>query len=140
MNVLLIEDEPQAAARLESLILQIQPAAKIVSKIDSVRRSVSWLKENPPVDLVFMDIQLADGLSFEIFDQVEVVSPIIFTTAYNEYALKAFKVNSIDYILKPVDKDELTSAFRKYEQLTTRPQRNEAMMESIGYAMQMLTR
>ena len=107
MKILIIEDEPQAADRLHSLIQQIEPDAEVIAKLDSVKRSVEWLKSNVPVDLIFMDIQLADGLSFEIFDQIEIKSPIIFTTAYNEYALKAFKVNSIDYILKPVDKEEV---------------------------------
>jgi DNA-binding LytR/AlgR family response regulator len=87
-----------------------------------------------------MDIQLADGLSFEIFDKVDVKAPVIFTTAYNEYALKAFKVNSIDYILKPVDKDELSVAFKKYQHLSAQPLAPAKMMESIGYAMQMLTK
>lgn len=140
MRILIIEDEPQAADRLESLVKQIRPAAFIVSKLDSVKRSVEWLKQNPGVDLIFMDIQLADGLSFLIFDEIEIKSPVIFTTAYNEYALKAFKVNSIDYILKPVDKDELAAAFRKYETLVGSSTPQEKMMESIGYAMQMLTK
>ena len=140
MKILIIEDEPQAAERLHNLILQIDPAAVIAGKLDSVRRSVEWLRTNASVDLIFMDIQLADGLSFEIFDQIEVKSPIIFTTAYNEYALKAFKVNSIDYILKPVDKEELTAAFRKYETLVGNSIPADKMMESIGYAVQMLSR
>lgn len=140
MNVLIIEDEPQAAERLASLVTTLKPDAKVLARIDSVKRSVEWIKSNPPVDLIFMDIQLADGLSFEIFEKVEVRSPIIFTTAYNEYALKAFKVNSIDYILKPVDKDELAAAFAKYENLVRSPVDSGKMMESISYAMQMLTK
>ena len=141
MRILIIEDEPQVAEWLGSLIQQIRPMAIIVEKIDSVKNAVAWLKQGHPVDLIFMDIQLADGLSFEIFDQVEVLVPVIFTTAYNEYALKAFKVNSIDYILKPVDKTELAAAIKKYETLTGAvnvPQ--SRMMESIGYAVQMLTK
>ncbi len=140
MKILIIEDEPQAAERLHQLILQIEPTAVIMAKLDSVKRSVEWLKANAGPDLVFMDIQLADGLSFEIFDKIEIKSPIIFTTAYNEYALKAFKVNSIDYILKPVDKEELTSAFRKYKTLLGNSIPADKMMESIGYAVQMLSR
>lgn len=140
MKILIIEDEPQAAELLQNLIQQIEPAALVVGKLDSVKRSVEWLKTNSPADLIFMDIQLADGLSFEIFDQIEIKSPVIFTTAYNEYALKAFKVNSIDYILKPVDKAELTGAFKKYETLVGRSVPPDKMMESIGYAVQMLSR
>lgn len=139
MRVLIIEDEPQAAERLATLVKGLQPEVKICASLDSVKRSVEWISKNPAVDLIFMDIQLADGLSFEIFDKVEVKAPVIFTTAYNEYALKAFKVNSIDYILKPVDKAELEAAFRKYQTLT-RQQPADKMMESIGYAMQMLTK
>jgi len=97
MRVLIIEDEPQAAARLTSLVQELQPSWSIVATLDSVKRSVAWLKQNA-CDLILMDIQLADGLSFEVFDQVEVKTPVIFTTAYNEYALKAFKVNSIRHL------------------------------------------
>jgi DNA-binding LytR/AlgR family response regulator len=139
MTVLIIEDEPQAAERLATMVKSLQPGVQICASLDSVKRSVEWIATNPLVDLIFMDIQLADGLSFEIFDKVEVKAPVIFTTAYNEYALKAFKVNSIDYILKPVDKSELEAAFRKYQNLT-RQQLPDKMMESIGYAMQMLTK
>ena len=98
MTILIIEDEPQAVERLSNLVKQLLPNVQLLASLDSVKRSVAWIKTNPKPDLVFMDIQLADGLSFEIFDQVEIKSPIIFTTAYNEYALKAFKVNSIDYL------------------------------------------
>ena len=139
MNILIIEDEPQAAQRLEKLIGSILPSARILPSIDTVKKSVQWLKANEKPDLIFMDIQLADGISFQIFDQVEVKSAVIFTTAYDEYALKAFKVNSIDYILKPVDEQELRAAIQKYERLTTSSSNNK-MMESIGLAMQMLTK
>jgi DNA-binding LytR/AlgR family response regulator len=140
MKILIIEDEPQAAERLASLVKSLKPAAEIVGQLDSIKRSVVWLQEQPKPDLIFMDIQLADGLSFEIFEKQPVQSPIIFTTAYNEYALKAFKVNSIDYILKPVDKDELSAAFAKYDALLSPRTDPGKMMESISYAMQMLTR
>jgi DNA-binding LytR/AlgR family response regulator len=115
MNVLIVEDEPQAAQRLETLVKSIEPSVTIVNKIDTVKRAVQWLQNNPAPDLIFMDIQLADGISFMIFEQCTIKSPVIFTTAYDEYALKAFKVNSIDYILKPVDKDELAAAFVKFK-------------------------
>lgn len=137
MNILIIEDEPQAAQRVEKLVESIVPDAKIVGILDSVKSSVHWFTSNPSPDLVIMDIQLADGISFQIFKQCQVKSPVIFTTAYDEYALKAFKVNSIDYILKPVDADELGVAIQKYKSLNTTP---EKMLESIGYAVQMLTK
>jgi DNA-binding LytR/AlgR family response regulator len=140
VNILIIEDEPQAADRLGKLVKQIKSEAIIAEKIDSIKRSVEWLKSNPQPDLIFMDIQLADGLSFEIFERVEVTSPVVFTTAYNEYALKAFKVNSIDYLLKPVDEDELLASFKKWERLSNAPVATSKMMESINYAMQMLTK
>ena len=140
MNVLIIEDEPLAAQRLEKIAKELKPGLIVVGKIDSIKRSVEWLKKNEAPDLILMDIQLADGISFRIFEQCEVKSPVIFTTAFDEYALKAFKVNSIDYILKPVDKEELGNAFKKFETLTESSSQNEKMMESIGYAMQMLTK
>src|SRR4026208_2482040 len=114
MNVLIIEDEPQAAQRLETLMKKMVPGVVILEKFDSISKSVDWIKGHPAPDLILMDIQLADGISFMIFEQCEVKSPVIFTTAYDEYALKAFKVNSIDYILKPVDEAELGAAIRKY--------------------------
>jgi len=140
MTILIIEDEPQAAERLETLIQAVRAGSAVEAKLDSVRRSVAWLKANPAPDVIFMDIQLADGLSFEIFDQVTVTSPVIFTTAYNEYALKAFKVNSIDYLLKPVDNDELSAAFKKFDSLVKQAVPHNKVMESIEYAMQMLTK
>jgi len=140
MKVLIIEDEPQAAERLISLVQNLQTDIEISDSLDSVKRAVEWLSKNQAVDLIFMDIQLADGLSFEIFEKVEVTAPVIFTTAYNEYALKAFKVNSIDYILKPIDKSELEAAFKKYQTLTIQRSAPDKMIESIGYAMQMLTK
>jgi len=140
MNIVIIEDEPQAAQRLETVLKELEPHCAILAKIDSVKRSIQWLAENAMPDLIFMDIQLADGLSFEIFDKHEVKSPVIFTTAYNEYALKAFKVNSIDYILKPVDKDELKAAIEKFRRLTGSTVSQSKIIESIGHAMQMLTR
>jgi DNA-binding LytR/AlgR family response regulator len=140
MRILIVEDEVEAAARLATLLKELQPGVDIVASLDSVSNTVKWIGANAKPDIIFMDIQLADGLSFEIFEKVEVTSPVIFTTAYNEYALKAFKVNSIDYILKPLDKDELQAAFRKYENLVSNTSSPARMMESIGVAMQMLTK
>lgn len=139
MNALIIEDEPQAAQLLETLMKKLVPGVRILSKIDSVSKSVEWIKSNPSPDLILMDIQLADGISFAIFDQCEIKSPVIFTTAYDEYALKAFKVNSIDYILKPVDENELSAALKKYRALSTEYRPN-IKLENIELAIQMLTR
>lgn len=113
-KVLIIEDEKPAAEWLRQLILKFDPQISVLAVIDSVRSAEEWLQHNPAPDLVFMDIQLADGLSFEIFEQVKVPCPVIFTTAYEEYAVKAFKVNSIDYLLKPISYKELEAAFRKF--------------------------
>jgi DNA-binding LytR/AlgR family response regulator len=140
MKVLIIEDEPLAAQRLETLISDIQPGAQVIGKLDSVKKSVQWLKNNSIPDLVLMDIQLADGISFQIFEQCDVNAPVIFTTAYDEYALKAFKVNSIDYILKPVDKSDLVSALRKLASLKGLQPSQAQLMQSITQAMEMLTR
>lgn len=140
MNVLIIEDEPQAAQRLDTLVKKLVPGIVVLDKIDSVKRSVEWIKGNAPPDLIFMDIQLADGISFQVFEQCEVKSPVIFTTAYDEYALKAFKVNSIDYILKPVDSDELEMAMKKYHQLTTSEKKTHVVLNNIEQAIQMLTK
>ncbi|OPC03906.1 DNA-binding response regulator [Elizabethkingia ursingii] len=118
MNILIIEDERPNAERLTRLIQGIKPQAKILSVLESVSESVEWLESNDKPDLIMMDIKLSDGLSFEIFDKTQLVDvPIIFTTAYDEYAIKAFKQYSIDYLLKPVDKEELDIAFEKYDQL-----------------------
>jgi len=140
MKVLLVEDEPLAAQRLETLVKSLEPSVTILAKLDTVKRTVEWLKSNPPPDLIFMDIQLADGVSFLIFEQCEVKSPIIFTTAYDEYALRAFKVNSIDYILKPVDKDEVAAAMLKFKNITKGDLQTSVLLNSIGQAVDLLTK
>lgn len=115
MNVLIIEDELLAADRLESLIQKHDSTIQISEKLDSVKDSVEYLKENiDDLDLIFMDIQLADGKSLEIFKQVDVHKPVIFTTAYNQYSLEAFQFNSIHYLLKPVKFEDLSNAIEKY--------------------------
>jgi two-component system LytT family response regulator len=119
MKILIIEDENLAAKRLITLLHKIQPNAEILATLDSVKRAVAWLKDHPEPDLLFFDIQLADGLSFEILEQVNVSAPIIFTTAFDEYAIQAFKVNSIDYLLKPIDPQELENALKKYHERTS---------------------
>ncbi|WP_423129452.1 LytR/AlgR family response regulator transcription factor [Gaoshiqia sp. Z1-71] len=121
MKVLIIEDEEPAVVRLKKLLDGLDDPVEVLDCLESVSQSAAWLAANPAPELVFMDIRLADGLSFEIFDLVQVNAPVIFTTAYNEYALKAFKVNSIDYLLKPVNPAELQSAVNKYKTWVARP-------------------
>ena len=110
MKILIIEDERPAAKRLTKMVKVCRPNCEIIDVLDSVEGAVDWLETYKKPDLIFMDIQLADGVSFEIFGQTQVTSPIIFTTAYDEYALQAFKVNSLDYLLKPIDIQELKIA------------------------------
>ena len=113
MNVIIIEDEKPAARRLARMLKELEIEAKTM--LHSVEESLNWFQNNEHPDLIFLDIQLSDGLSFEIFEEIPVKSAIIFTTAYDEYALKAFKLNSIDYLLKPIDEDELAVAVEKYK-------------------------
>jgi len=123
MNVLIIEDEKPAATMLEMLLLQYDPSITIINWITSIKKSVEWLKVNlDQVDLIFMDIQLTDGLCFEIFKKVSILKPVIFTTAYDQYAIEAFKVNSIDYLLKPVKPEDLARSMNKYKSLKAESQ------------------
>lgn len=119
INVLIIEDEEPAANRLHKMVTEIEPDTKVVENIVSVASGISWLQNNPQPDLIFSDIQLSDGLSFEVFKNVEVQCPVIFITAYDQYAIDAFKVNSIDYLLKPIKKDDLQTALNKFKKLST---------------------
>lgn len=133
MKVLIIEDESLAAKNLMRLLRELAPEAEVLQVIDSVANAVKWLKSNEHPDLLFMDIQLSDGVSFDIFTQVEINKPVIFTTAYDEYAIKAFKHNSIDYLLKPIDKADLKAAldkFRRFYDQTTGKQ--SEIMELIS--------
>lgn len=114
MKVFIIEDEIPAAHRLSKLLQQLNDEIEIVRKADSIEAAVDFFHSLPEIDLVFMDIQLADGLSFDIFEQAQVKAPVIFTTAFDQYTLKAFKVNSIDYLLKPIDEKELERALDKF--------------------------
>jgi DNA-binding LytR/AlgR family response regulator len=118
-RILIIEDERLAAEKLERLILLARPDWQIIGTIETVEHAVKWLATNSAPDLIMMDIQLSDGISFEIFEQVKVAVPVIFTTAYDEYAIRAFKVNSIDYLLKPIDPASLEAALKKFEQLVS---------------------
>jgi DNA-binding LytR/AlgR family response regulator len=118
MQVILIEDEMPAANRLARMLEQLDAEIMVRERFDSVESSVRYFLSAPvPVDLIFMDIQLADGLSFDIFTQAPIDAPVIFTTAFDQYTLKAFKVNSVDYLLKPIDEVELRNAVEKYRQL-----------------------
>ncbi|MBK8491036.1 MAG: response regulator transcription factor [Saprospirales bacterium] len=110
MKVLLIEDESAAARRLTKMLQEIAPEVEVIDCLDSIEHSLNWLVDNPAPDLILMDIHLADGSSFEIFQHVEVKSPVIFITAFDQYALQAFKVNAVDYLLKPIKREELEEA------------------------------
>jgi DNA-binding LytR/AlgR family response regulator len=117
INVVIVEDELPAANRLAKMLQQADSGIHIIKRLDSVEASVRYLSSAEEADLIFMDIQLADGLSFDIFSQTNIKAPVIFTTAFDQYTLKAFKVNSIDYLLKPVDEEELQKAITKYKEL-----------------------
>lgn len=113
MKVIIIEDEQPAALQLKKLLTQTDPSVSVIEIIDSVESSVKWLQTFPAPDAIFMDIQIADGLSFDIFNHVNIQSPVVFTTAFDQYAIKAFKVNAVDYLLKPIDEDELGEVLDK---------------------------
>lgn len=138
-RILIIEDEPFAADHLERMISQTRPEMQVMAKLPTVAESIAWLQANQDYDLVFTDIQLADGICFEIFQAVTIEAPLIFTTAYDQYALKAFKLNSIDYLLKPIDKPSLNTAFEKLEKLRQRsptpptfsPQQLQQLLQSL---------
>lgn len=116
MNVLIIEDESLAADKLERMLKEVDPSVNILAKLGSIKDSVKWLFQNT-ADLIFLDIQLSDGISFSIFEQVTVNTPVIFTTAFDQYAVKAFQLNSISYLLKPVRKTDLADSIKKYKNL-----------------------
>lgn len=118
MKIVIVEDEVIAAQALSRLIQEIKPEYSIQTVLQTVEDSVEWFSTNPMPDLVFMDIHLADGSSFEMFDDIQITCPIIFTTAYNEYALEAFEVNGIDYLLKPINKKRLVQAIEKFSNLS----------------------
>jgi two-component system response regulator LytT len=117
MKVLIVEDEELAVKKLLKTLNAVDDSVDVVGMTDSIRNTVEWLQKNAQPDLILMDIELADGQSFEIFNLTDVKSPVIFTTSYDEYALKAFKVNSVDYLLKPIQQDELEAALEKYKKM-----------------------
>jgi DNA-binding LytR/AlgR family response regulator len=141
MKIIIIEDEELAAEGLSISLKKVDKSIEIIAILDSVKTAVAWFENNPMPDLAFFDIQLADGVSFEIFEKTAVKCPVIFTTAYDEYALRAFKVNSIDYLLKPVSVSDLSSAFEKWRLLkgtteNTTPNFDDTAMRQM---MQMMT-
>lgn len=115
MKVVIIEDEPRAANRLEKLILDIEPTFNVIQKLESVKQALAYFESEPEADLIFSDIQLSDDLSFEIFKSIQLKAPVIFTTAYDNYAINAFKANGIDYLLKPLTKADLEKAVNKFK-------------------------
>ena len=121
MKILIIEDEELAVKKLHKMLIGIDDSIEVIANLDSIESSVEWLENNETPDLIMMDIELLDGQSFEIFNRVKVKSPVIFTTSYDEYALKAFKVNSVDYLLKPIQPEDLTAALNKYRQMFAAP-------------------
>jgi two-component system, LytTR family, response regulator LytT len=122
MQILIIEDEKPNAKRLHNLLKEINPEIHVVEILESVADSIEWFASNKEPDLILMDVRLADGLCFEIFSACTITAPVIFTTSYDEYAIRAFKFNSIDYLLKPVDKEEMANALAKYKQISVQHQ------------------
>lgn len=134
MKTIIIEDENLTARRLEGLLKKYDPSINVLALLPSVEEVVEWLETNPEPDLVFMDIHLEDDLAFKIFERIRLQAPVVFTTAYDEYMIQAFKVNSIDYLLKPINYDELVQALEKYKSLKNRfAQPNlDVLMQYIG--------
>ncbi|MGO4289688.1 LytR/AlgR family response regulator transcription factor [Chitinophaga sp. RAB17] len=136
MRVVIIEDEKPNATRLKNILLDISPAIIIEATLDTVSASVDWFKQHPHPDVALMDIRLADGLSFDIFPQVELSCPVIFTTAYDEYAIRAFKVNSVDYLLKPIEKDDLQQALEGIKKHAPQPGPTEMVEQLLQFFKQ----
>lgn len=131
MNVLIIEDEQHTALRLKKLIEEIRPDIQILGILDSIESSLKWLTSHPPPDLIFQDIHLADGSGFEIYSTLSIDVPVIFTTAYDQYAIAAFKVNSIDYLLKPILKEQLESSLEKFDRLIENQEQQDHNYENL---------
>ncbi|GGN07003.1 DNA-binding response regulator [Dyadobacter beijingensis] len=140
MKVLILEDEALSAARAAQLLLECNPRAEVLGTLESIQEAAAWFAENPEPDLLLLDIHLSDGLCFGLFERVHISCPIIFTTAYDRYALQAFKMNSIDYLLKPLDNHELSRALAKYEALNTRGVANSLNMEKLRDTLRTLTK
>lgn len=136
MKILIVEDEELAVKKLTKTVSTVDETAEIIGVTDSITSTVYWLENNPSPDLILMDIELTDGQSFEIFNRTEVRSPVIFTTSYDEYALKAFKVKSVDYLLKPIQKEELEAAMNKYKSIYSKDK--EAAASDIDHLIKEL--
>jgi len=136
MQILIIEDEPRAANQLQSKLKAVAFKYELLDIIDTVEDAVLWFQNNTAPDLVFMDIQLADGLSFEIFQKINVDAPIIFTTAFDQYAIQAFKVNSVDYLLKPIQQEELNGALHKFNKSSEKTALDPAILKQLLGSMQ----
>lgn len=137
MKILIVEDEDLAVKKLQKTLSVVDASAEVVGTADSIQSAVEWLEANPVPDLILMDIELADGQSFEIFNLTEVKSPVIFTTSYDEFALKAFKVNSVDYLLKPIQKEELHSALNKFKKLSNKADINlDSLVKELQQKLQ----
>jgi DNA-binding LytR/AlgR family response regulator len=134
MTIVIIEDEALAAEKLQRTLLEVAPGSHVVATLASVEDAVIWFKTNAPPDLIFSDIQLLDGLSFEIFQRVSIHQPVVFTTAYDQYAIRAFEVNSIDYLLKPVQQEKLKQSlekFRTVSKVAAKPNDFEAVLKYL---------
>lgn len=138
MKVLIVEDEELAVKKLQKTLAAADDSVEVIGVTDSIKSSVEWLQQNTQPDLILMDIELADGQSFEIFNLTEVKSPVIFTTSYDEFALKAFKVNSVDYLLKPVQKEELQAALAKFRKLKGEPSTDVSLDKLVKELQQKL--
>lgn len=140
MKILIVEDEDLAVKKIKKTLSEVDDTASVLSVTDSIQSTVEWLESNTTPDLILMDIELSDGQSFEIFNRTQVKSPVVFTTSYDEYALKAFKVNSIDYLLKPVQKEDLATALNKYKSMkkiyATDSKNNDLNMEALVFELQ----
>ncbi len=131
MRIIIIEDEAPALSRIKKMVLELSPDIEVIGTADSIVSAVNLFQVNKNIELALMDIELADGQSFEIFKQVQVDCPVIFTTAYDEFALKAFKLNSIDYLLKPIDKIELYAALDKFKSLQSKSSNHSLNIEGL---------
>ncbi len=138
MKAIIIEDEKLSAEHLETLLKKVDPTINIIANFDSVKKSVEEFKKGLKADLLFVDIHLADGLSFDIFSKIAVETPVIFTTAYNEYAIKAFKMNSVDYLLKPIGIEDLRKAIAKYNKFNN--YNHSSILENIANAYQSINK
>lgn len=134
MNVLIIEDEQAAVRRLQKLLSAVHPDTEVAGVLSSIESAVEWFQSHPAPDVILMDIHLADGPSFDIFERVKIEVPVIFATAYDEYALKAFKVNAIDYLLKPIKQEELAQALQRITKFPQAESQAEDMVQKLAQA------